>query len=759
MEQVEFLGGQLDAASAAHRFAGIQVENEIFEGQPVARLLQLVRLAAQQRAHPREQLLERERLHQIIVRAEIEPLHAVMDIVLGGQHQDRHGAAAFPDAPAYFPAVHLRHHDIKDQQLRIGSEQRLQPFQPVAGRRDLVSLERQAAAQHGCNLLVIVYHHDMRSHGPAPLACSLILSYLSRRRIENRSRSVPLPRRGGHNRSAGVTTPALRNNRTFAVRLFDVVLALVADLDRDVHLLAVADDVHRHLVADFFLLDDRDQIFLRFVLRSVHAGDDVILLQARLVGRSIERRFPDDGAFRAAEAELLLHLVRDVSQRRADERAWSRALAGLQLIHDFLDRARRNREADALRVRADGGIDADDFAVHVDQRTAGVAGVDGGVRLQQMLVVPSGAAGFRSDLDRTLAGAEHAYRNGMIEAVRVADSDEPVADAAGFGVAERQRREVLAVLRLYLEHGEIEILAGSEQLRFQLLGRALHLDLDLLRAVDDVLVRQNIAVLLEEESGAEPRLLKLSALLAAAAAASSELVAEELAEERIAVEAAAVRAAGVAVGRDQDDRRRSFFRYLRDVHRTGRVGRRGNLAGSRRVVSLARYDARRGQRLSLREPVVLIRRPHQAADCDYAGEEGNRRGAEASSAPLAAASAAGLPFALACMGGRYERAQLAGRRHDDLARMTLLRALLGSAVAPGRLPFPARLLPIRLSLAEGAVRIVVRGAFLALAAGVVRRILFCALLVFLVLFVPESVEPAVAIAIVFHRKFLLDSMK
>jgi hypothetical protein len=44
--------------------------------------------AATQRAHPRDQFGESERLSQVVIRAEIEPVHPVPDPGRGGQHQD-----------------------------------------------------------------------------------------------------------------------------------------------------------------------------------------------------------------------------------------------------------------------------------------------------------------------------------------------------------------------------------------------------------------------------------------------------------------------------------------------------------------------------------------------------------------------------------------------------------------------------------------------------------------------------------------------
>src|SRR5438045_2214859 len=46
----------------------------------------------------------------------------------------------------------------------------------------------------------------------------------------------------------------------------------------------------------------------------------------------------------------------------------------------------RDGEADALRPGADGHVNADQLAVDVQQRPAGVARVDAGVRLDQLLV-------------------------------------------------------------------------------------------------------------------------------------------------------------------------------------------------------------------------------------------------------------------------------------------------------------------------------------------------------------------------------------
>ena len=72
----------------------------------------------------------------------------------------------------------------------------------------------------------------------------------------------------------------------------------------------------------------------------------------------------------------------------ADGSANDFVAGGDQLVIDADERVGRHREADTLRASGlgvDGGVHADDLAGHVDQRAAGVAGVDGRVGLDEAL--------------------------------------------------------------------------------------------------------------------------------------------------------------------------------------------------------------------------------------------------------------------------------------------------------------------------------------------------------------------------------------
>ena len=111
----------------------------------------------------------------------------------------------------------------------------------------------------------------------------------------------------------------------------------------------------------------------------------------------------------------------------ADADDAARDLAAAQLRQQIADDVDRDGEADAdvalrARVGVDRRVDADDFAAHVEQRSAGVAGVDGRVGLND---VGEPAVG-----DRQAAGprrADHADADGVRQAERVADGHHPVA--------------------------------------------------------------------------------------------------------------------------------------------------------------------------------------------------------------------------------------------------------------------------------------------------------------------------------------------
>ena len=169
--------------------------------------------------------------------------------------------------------------------------------------------------------------------------------------------------------------------------------------------------------------------------RSLTRDHDVLRPQPRLLRRRALLDAQHDRAFGHRHAELLRRLRREVLRLDAEPPA-----PHLAEVQDLVDhRARhvgRHREADAdvaARRPDDRGVDADQLAAQVDERAAGVAGVDRGVGLDELLVAVGAdpAAPERADD----AGGDR-----LPDAERVADRDHEVADVHRVRVAERGSR-------------------------------------------------------------------------------------------------------------------------------------------------------------------------------------------------------------------------------------------------------------------------------------------------------------------------------
>ena len=106
---------------------------------------------------------------------------------------------------------------------------------------------------------------------------------------------------------------------------------------------------------------------------------------------------------------------------------------------------------------------------------------------------PSGACSVRSRRRHDAGGQR------VVEAVGVADRVGVVADLDLVRVAERERLQAVGV---DLEQREVVRRVGADDLGGELLAVGADLDRDLLGAVDDVLVRDDQAAVVDDEAGA-----------------------------------------------------------------------------------------------------------------------------------------------------------------------------------------------------------------------------------------------------------------
>jgi len=139
-------------------------------------------------------------------------------------------------------------------------------------------------------------------------------------------------------------------------------------------------------------------------------------------------------------------------------------------------------EANALGGQNDRGVDADYFSSGIDQRPAGIAGVQSGVGLDNIVDKPASVCP-----KRTPKRADHAGGNGALESVRIADRDGELSDANALGFAKAYG---LQLRRKNPDHGQVSvgIIAGQMRVGPTPIRER---DLDFIRTVNHVTVGQN----------------------------------------------------------------------------------------------------------------------------------------------------------------------------------------------------------------------------------------------------------------------------
>ena len=232
----------------------------------------------------------------------------------------------------------------------------------------------------------------------------------------------------------------------------------------------------------------------------------------------------------------------------------------LELGDDGLGESGRDRKADPDRAagrRVDRRVDADDLAVHVEHRPAGIAAIDRGIGLQEIVI------GARIDVP--LARRENAGGDAAAQTERVADRQHPVADARDVAVAPGCRAQRL--VGLDLQQRDIRLGVASDQLGLQI-RIIVQNDGDFVGIGDHMIVGHDIARRIDDEARTERGgLARLRLGAAALGHAAVEEVAKKFFERRARRKLRDLRASSFAapVGlhglrrRDVDYRREKLF--------------------------------------------------------------------------------------------------------------------------------------------------------------------------------------------------------
>jgi len=155
-----------------------------------------------------------------------------------------------------------------------------------------------------------------------------------------------------------------------------------------------------------------------------------------------------------------------------------------------------NREADALGAGANRHVNADHLAVEIDEGTAAVAGIDAGVGLDQVLV--------RLRLGHfhvAPQSADDARGHRVLVAERVADGNDRFAEhQVGRGPHRHDDQRGGGV---DLDHRQVaRVVLGDDDGIIR--GAVLEGDPQRIDAVDDVVIRDDVAPLVDDDAGPHP---------------------------------------------------------------------------------------------------------------------------------------------------------------------------------------------------------------------------------------------------------------
>ena len=113
---------------------------------------------------PGEELVERERLRQVVVRAGVQAGDPISDLRPRRQHEDRDGAAARAHPPTDAEAVDARHHPVQHDEVRFVGHDRLESVAAVGHRLDIVTLQLEGEGEGLPDRAIVFGNQHPRAH-------------------------------------------------------------------------------------------------------------------------------------------------------------------------------------------------------------------------------------------------------------------------------------------------------------------------------------------------------------------------------------------------------------------------------------------------------------------------------------------------------------------------------------------------------------------------------------------------------------------
>ena len=137
LQQLELAHGQVEQVLASRRPTCHEIQLQVGSLQPE----HLGRsTAAKERANPSQELRQRERLDEVVVGAAVQPEHAIVHTVPGGQNEDWCVDLALPQGLEDLDSAAARKHEIQKDQVEGFGVGAKEPVLPGRRHHDVIVL-------------------------------------------------------------------------------------------------------------------------------------------------------------------------------------------------------------------------------------------------------------------------------------------------------------------------------------------------------------------------------------------------------------------------------------------------------------------------------------------------------------------------------------------------------------------------------------------------------------------------------------------
>ena len=135
------------------------VNSEVRHGEDIGRAAAVL---ARDDAQPRQKLIKRKRLDKIVVRAGIQPVHAVGHAVLRREKQHRRLVAVGAHLRQHRKPVHARHHHIEHNGVILRALKIVERLYAVKAAVNAVALGFECFGEDAVEVLFVL--HDQNTH-------------------------------------------------------------------------------------------------------------------------------------------------------------------------------------------------------------------------------------------------------------------------------------------------------------------------------------------------------------------------------------------------------------------------------------------------------------------------------------------------------------------------------------------------------------------------------------------------------------------